>query len=82
MDPFSMRDKMPIMSFVIRQKDTGEYLQGQKAWTTHPELALRFNSGLNLVQYIERVSPELTPETLEVEVIPELGTFPRAAASA
>jgi hypothetical protein len=61
---------MAIMSFVIRQKATGQYLQGERAWTLCLEDALRFNSGLNLVQYIERVSPELRPENLEVEVLP------------
>jgi hypothetical protein len=58
------------MSFVVRQKSTGQYLQSQEHWTTAVEEALRFPSGMNLIQYIEKLSPKLAQDSLEIEVIP------------
>src|SRR5688500_12582459 len=48
------RTYVPDMSFVVRHKSTGYYLQSHRAWTSHLDSALHFNSGLRLVNYIER----------------------------
>jgi hypothetical protein len=58
------------MSFVVRHKGTGYYLQSHHAWTNQLESALRFNSGLRLVHYVERGGVEEKPEQLEVVIVP------------
>jgi hypothetical protein len=42
------------MSYVVRHKSTGRYLEGRDQWTTHLESALQFNSGLKVVSYVEQ----------------------------
>jgi len=58
------------MSFVIRHKGTGFYLQSHQRWTNQAESALRFNSGLRLVNYVERGGMRENPEQLEVLIVP------------
>jgi hypothetical protein len=58
------------MSYVVRHKNTGHYLQGHDQWTTHLGSALQFNSGMKLVHYIERGGLRVTADTLEILVIP------------
>ena len=58
------------MSFVVRHKSTGYYLQSHQCWTNELDSALRFNSGLRLVHYVERGGVRESPEQLEVLVVP------------
>lgn len=60
---------MPSMSFVVRQKTTGRYLQDHSGWTAQREDALSFNSGLSLVNYLESLYPQLPEDSLEVEIV-------------
>ena len=41
------------MSLIVRNKDTGCYLQAHDLWTRELNAAMRFNSGLRLVDYVE-----------------------------
>jgi hypothetical protein len=58
------------MSFIVRNKRTGHYLQGQGLWTNHLDSALQFNSGLKLVDYIEHGGIHETPEGVEIVILP------------
>jgi hypothetical protein len=58
------------MSFVVRHKSTGHYLESHHRWTNELESALRFNSGLRLVNYVERAGLRESPEQLEVLIVP------------
>jgi hypothetical protein len=58
------------MSFVIRHKGTGYYLQSHHRWTNQLESALRFNSGLRLVHYVERGGVRENTEQIEVLIVP------------
>jgi hypothetical protein len=58
------------MSYVVRHKSTGRYLEGRDQWTSHLEHALQFNSGLKLVSYIERGNVHESQDSLEVLTLP------------
>lgn len=57
------------MSLVVRHKNTGCYLQGKGQWTPRVDAALQFNSGLKLVEFLERGEPREKPESLEIVVL-------------
>jgi len=56
------------MSYVVRHKSTGRYLQGRDEWTNLLESALQFNSGMNLVKFVERGVHE-PQDRLEIVVV-------------
>jgi hypothetical protein len=58
------------MSLVVRHKETGCYLQAHGCWTTHLDEAMRFNSGLRLVDYVEDGGVSEKLESIEILVIP------------
>jgi len=59
------------MSFVVRHKGTGQYLQGQGAWTPQLESAMHFNSGRRLLDYLQdRSGVHEKEEGLEIVVLP------------
>ena len=58
------------MSLVVRHRDTGCYLQGHDLWTPELDGAMRFNSGLRLVDYVEHGGVHTGLEQIEVIVIP------------
>jgi hypothetical protein len=62
------------MSFVLRHKGTGYYLQSHECWTNELKSAMQFNSGLRLVDYVEREGARENPEQLEVLVVPPPST--------
>lgn len=58
------------MSLVVRHKDTGQYLQAHGCWTAALESAMRFNSGLRLVDYMgDDVGARANAEQIELVVI-------------
>jgi hypothetical protein len=59
------------MSFIVRHKITGRYLQGHGEWTNQPASALQFNSGLKLVDYLERGGVREKSDQLEIVVVAE-----------
>ena len=59
-----------VMSYVVRQKSTGRYLQGRGQWTGNLENALQFNTGLSLVSYIDSGGARDGADTLEVLALP------------
>lgn len=61
------------MSLVVRHKDTGCYLQAHGLWTRELETAMRFNSGLRLVDYVEHGGTHEKPEQIEIIVVSSLG---------
>jgi hypothetical protein len=69
MDVRAGRSNIAGMSYVVRHKSTGRYLQGRDEWTNHLESALQFNSGLNLVKFVEGGVHE-PQERLEVVMLP------------
>jgi hypothetical protein len=58
------------MSYVVRHKGTGRYLEGRDQWTSHLESALQFNSGLKLVSYIEHGNVHESQDSLEILAVP------------
>lgn len=60
------------MSLVVRHKETGCYLQAHGAWTPQLDGAMRFNSGLRLVDYVEQGGADEQPERIEVLIVPAL----------
>lgn len=58
------------MSYVVRHKSTGRYLQGRDTWTNHLENALQFNTGLKLVNYVQSGNVHETEDLLEVIATP------------
>jgi hypothetical protein len=58
------------MSFIVRHKKTGHYLQGQGQWAHHLDAALQFNSGLKLVDYLEHGGMRESPESVEIIITP------------
>jgi len=59
------------MSFVVRHKSTGQYLQGHCAWTSHLDSAMQFNSGLRLLDYLQdQAGIREKEERLEILVLP------------
>ena len=59
------------MSLVVRHKGTGQYLQAHGAWTPELNNAMRFNSGLRLVDYVEYSGGvREKPDQIEVIVLP------------
>jgi hypothetical protein len=59
------------MSFVVRHKGTGQYLQGQGAWTPQLDSAMQFNSGRRLLDYLQdRSGVHEKEEGLEIVVLP------------
>lgn len=56
------------MSLVVRHKATGQYLQAHGCWTCHLESAMRFNSGLRLVDYAEH-NGGLHEKAEQIEII-------------
>lgn len=67
------------MSLVIRHKGTGFYLQSHHRWTNQVESALRFNSGLRLVNYVERGGMRENQEQIEILIVPPGSTAGRDA---
>jgi hypothetical protein len=57
------------MSYVVRHKNTGDFLGSQNQWTNHLDRALHFNSGWNLVQYLEKSRVREPQEALEVLIV-------------
>ena len=57
------------MSYVLRRKNSGDFLGGPGEWTNQMERALHFNSGLNLVQYVERARVREPQDGLEVLLV-------------
>jgi hypothetical protein len=61
------------MSFIVRQKNTGRYLQKPGEWTNRMEQALQFSSGMNLVRYVETERIGVSEELVEIVVVPTQG---------
>jgi hypothetical protein len=66
------------MSFIVRHKTTGDFLKGRGEWTNQQGAALQFNTGLRLVDYLERQNLRAQSDALEVMVYP--GARPPEAA--
>jgi len=60
------------MSFVVRHKNTGNYLRGQDDWTAEERDALQFSSGLKLIDYIEHGGVHENPEAMEILICPSV----------
>jgi hypothetical protein len=59
------------MSLIVRHKGTGQYLQAHGAWTPEQNNAMRFNSGLRLVDYVEHSGGiHEKPDQIEVIILP------------
>lgn len=58
------------MSFVVRHKQTGDFLRGQGEWTERLEEAAHFNSGIRLVHYLEWLGLARLPDLLEILPVP------------
>jgi hypothetical protein len=58
------------MSLIVRHKNTGHYLRSHGQWTHHLDSALQFNSGLKLIDYLQRGAFREKPESLEIIIVP------------
>ena len=56
------------MSFILKHKRTGCYLQGSNQWTSQMDYALQFSSGMKLVDYIERSGVHERADAMEIIV--------------
>jgi hypothetical protein len=64
------------MSFVVRNKNTGNYLRGQDDWTPEERDALQFSSGLKLIDYLEHGGAHEKPDVMEIVVWPNILPHP------